>query len=153
MGVQIPEGSYMILQVRTVRKYPYIIQFKVRILVFSQDADTSNVADLTVPWKIICFLVVPNWFLCTEVVNDDTRIFLCYCGVSPRNLSAVPESFDECAPHIPVSGLLGRSGFVNAIGSVEAAASDGIQEITFLGFCLMWNDAAVCNGRIRLKIL
>ena len=51
--------------------------------------------------------------------------------------------FEECAPPIPVSRLLGRSGFGNTVGCVEAAASDNIQEITFLGGCLMWNDAAV----------
>ena len=27
---------------------------------------------------------------------------------------------------------------------------DDIQEITFLGSCLMWNDTAVCCGRILL---
>ena len=48
--------------------------------------------------------------------------------------------------------MLGFSGFGNAIGSVEAAARDDIQKITFLGGCLMWNDAAVCGGRIRLKM-
>ena len=34
--------------------------------------------------------------------------------------------------------MLGRSGFGNAIGSVETVAIDDIQEITFLGGCLMW---------------
>ena len=51
--------------------------------------------------------------------------------------------FEECAPPIPVSRLIGRSVFGNALGSVEDAASDDIQEITFLGVCLMWNYAAV----------
>ena len=41
--------------------------------------------------------------------------------------------FDEFAPPIPVARLLGRSGFGNAVGSLEAAASDDIQEITLLG--------------------
>ena len=58
---------------------------------------------------------------------------------------------DECSPPIPVSRLIGRIGFVDAIGSVEADASDDIQEITFLGSFLMWNNAAVCCGRIWLK--
>ena len=60
--------------------------------------------------------------------------------------------FEECEPTIPVSRLLGRSGFGDAVGSVKAAASDDIQEITFLGRCLMWNDAAVYGGRIWLKL-
>ena len=59
--------------------------------------------------------------------------------------------FEECAPPISVARLLGCSGFGGAVGSVEAAASDDIQEITLLGGCLMWNDAAVCGGRIWLK--
>ena len=58
---------------------------------------------------------------------------------------------EECAPAIPVSRLLGWSGFGNAVGSVEASASDDIQEIKFLGSCLMLNNAAVCCGRIWLK--
>ena len=59
--------------------------------------------------------------------------------------------FEECAPPIPVSRLLGCSGFGNAFGRVETAASDDIQEITFLGGFLMWNDADVCGGSIWLK--
>ena len=48
--------------------------------------------------------------------------------------------------------MLGHSGFGDAVGSVEAAASDDIQEITFLGSCFMWNNAAVCCGKIWLKM-
>ena len=48
-------------------------------------------ADLTVPWRNISFLVVPNWFLRTEAANDDTRIFLCTCGIPPSNSSVMPE--------------------------------------------------------------
>ena len=59
--------------------------------------------------------------------------------------------FEECAPPIPVSIMIGHSGFGNAVGSVEAAASDDIQEITFLGDCLMWNNAAICGGMIWLN--
>ena len=58
---------------------------------------------------------------------------------------------EECALPIPVSRLLGHSGFGDAIGSVEAADSNDIEEITFLRSCLMWNNAAVCCGRIWLK--
>ena len=59
---------------------------------------------------------------------------------------------EKFSPPIPVDRLIGRSGFGDAVGSVEAAAGDDIQEITFLGSCLMWNNAAVCCGRIWLKI-
>ena len=48
--------------------------------------------------------------------------------------------------------MLGRSGFVDDVGSVEAVVGNDVQEITFLGGCLMCNDAAVCGGRIRLKL-
>ena len=60
--------------------------------------------------------------------------------------------FKECAPPIPVYRLIGHSGFGNDVGSVEAAPSDDTQEITFLGGCLVCNDAAVCCGRICLKV-
>ena len=115
-----------------------------------KDADTSDMADLTVLWRSICFLVVLNWFLCTEVVNDDTRIFLYLCG-TPPGICLRCQMFEECAPPIPVSRLLGCNGFGDAVGCVEAAASDDIQEITVLGVCLMWNDAAVCGDRIWLN--
>ena len=59
--------------------------------------------------------------------------------------------FEECAPPIPVSRLLGHSGFSNAVGIVEATANDDINYITFLGIYLMWYYAAVCCGRIWLK--
>ena len=61
--------------------------------------------------------------------------------------------FEKCAPPIPVAVLIGRSGFGNAVGSVEAAARDDNQEITFLGICLICNNAAVCCGRIWFKFL
>ena len=60
--------------------------------------------------------------------------------------------FEECELPIPVSRLFGCNGFGDAVGSVEATAGDDIQEITFLGGCLMWNDAAICGGMIQLKI-
>ena len=40
--------------------------------------DIFNMAYLKVPWRIACFSVVPNWFLCTDVDNDDTMIVLFY---------------------------------------------------------------------------
>ena len=42
VGVQIPEVSYMLLQVHMVRKYPYVLQCKVRILVFSHSLGISS---------------------------------------------------------------------------------------------------------------
>ena len=57
---------------------------------------------------------------------------------------------EECTPPIPVARLLGRSGFGNTVGGVKADARNDTQEIKFLGSCLMWNNAAVCCGRIWL---
>ena len=61
--------------------------------------------------------------------------------------------FEECAPPIIVAILIGRSGFGDAFVSVEDDDSDDIQNITFLGSCWKWNDAAVCGDRIRLNVV
>ena len=37
------------------------------------------------------FLVVSNWFLCTDAANDETRIFLCCFVIPPNNSSDMPE--------------------------------------------------------------
>ena len=49
--------------------------------------------------------------------------------------------------------MLGHSGFGNNVGSVKAVGINIIQEITFLGDYLMWNDSSVCGGRIWLKFV
>ena len=54
------------------------------------DADTSDMADLTVPWRSVCFFFVPKLFLLTYAVNYDTIIVLCYCGIPPKTLSVMP---------------------------------------------------------------
>ena len=59
----------------------------------------------------------------------------------------------ECAPYFPVSGLLGCSGFGYYVGSIKDATSYNIMEVISLGIGLMWNYAAVCVGRMGLKIL
>ena len=53
--------------------------------------DTSDMLDLTVPLMIVCFFVMKKWFLCTDAVNDDTVIVLCYYCISPNHLSVMPE--------------------------------------------------------------
>ena len=55
---------------------------------------------------------------------------------------------EEYAPSLPVYRLLGSSGSGYSFGSVEDDASENLQEIIYLGIILMWNDAAVCGGRI-----
>ena len=55
---------------------------------------------------------------------------------------------EKRTPSIPVTRLLGRSGFVGAIGCAEDVASDDTHEITSLGGCLICNYAAVCGGRV-----
>ena len=58
---------------------------------------------------------------------------------------------DKFAQSIPVTILFGRSGFGDAIGCIEAATGDDTQEFTSLGGCSMWNNAAICSGRVWLK--
>ena len=58
---------------------------------------------------------------------------------------------EEYPSPFAVARLIGCSGFGDSVGSVEAAASNDIQEITFLGSCLMWKNVAVYCGNIWLK--
>ena len=59
---------------------------------------------------------------------------------------------NKCAPSIPVTRLIGRSGFVNYVGYIKATSGVDTQEITSLISCLMWNDASVCERRVWLNI-
>ena len=59
---------------------------------------------------------------------------------------------DKCAPSTTVTRLLGRSGFGNTVGSIEAAASEYTQEIASLNGRLMQKNDSVCVRRVRLKI-
>ena len=52
----------------------------------------------------------------------------------------------------PIFQTSGIRGFEDAIGSVKAVASNYIQEITFLGGCLMWSNDAFRGERIWLNI-
>ena len=58
---------------------------------------------------------------------------------------------EKCAPSIPVNRLIGHSGFGYSVGCIEADTSDDTQEIMSLGRCLMWNDAVVFGGRVKLN--
>ena len=57
---------------------------------FQKGAYISNVVALTVFGRSLDFLVAPNWFLCTDATNYNTRIFLYPCGIPSRNLFSVP---------------------------------------------------------------
>ena len=50
-----------------------------------KDEDTSNLEALTFPWRVLDFFVVPKWFLCTGVENDDTSVFLALRWIPSRN--------------------------------------------------------------------
>ena len=39
----------------------------------------------------MCFFVVTNWFLCTDVANYGTMLVLCYCGIPPKNFYGMPD--------------------------------------------------------------
>ena len=56
-------------------------------------------ADLTVPWRSICFPFFLNWFRRTEAANDDTRVVFCACGIPSSNLSVIPECWSN-VPHL-----------------------------------------------------
>ena len=43
--------------------------------------------------------------------------------------------------------------FGDSLGLVDDAASENIQEKISLGGSLMWNDSAVCGGRMKLIFL
>ena len=59
----------------------------------------------------------------------------------------------ECTPYVPVYRLLVHSGFGDYFGNVEYSAIENIQDIISMSSVLMLNDAAVCGGRMGLKIL
>ena len=91
---------------------------------------------LSPPWLCQTGFVVLRWIMMTQGLS--------YAHVgSPQEFVCDSWMFEECSPPILVSRLLNRSGFGNAIGSIKTSASYDIQEITFLGGCLMWNSAAV----------
>ena len=60
---------------------------------------------------------------------------------------------EEIATYLSVDRLLCRSGFGDSFSCVDDADSKNIHEVIFLGRGLMCNDAAVCGGRIDLKIV
>ena len=60
---------------------------------------------------------------------------------------------EKFAPSIPVNRLLGRSIFGDVVRCVKVDASEDTQETTSMGGCLMWNNATVYGGRVRLKVL
>ena len=64
-------------------------------------------------------------------------------GPPPQEFVCDSCMFEECAPRIPVSRLLSRSGVGGAVESVKTAASDDIQEKMLLDGCLMWHYSAV----------
>ena len=66
----------------------------------------------------------------------------------------VPDSCvcEEREPSFPSDRLIGRISFGNPLGRIEDAASKNIQEKSFLGGILMWNDATVYGGRMELKM-
>ena len=55
---------------------------------------------------------------------------------------------DKCALSIPVTILLGCSGFGDAVDCIDTADIDYNQEVMSMGTCLRWNDATVCGGRV-----
>ena len=77
-------------------------------------------------------------------------IVLCSCGIPSKNLSLITVCV---TPSILFTRMLGRSGFGDEVGCVEDYASDDTKEITSLGGFMMYNYAAVCGGKVWLKIV
>ena len=57
----------------------------------------------------------------------------------------------ECAPSIPVTRMLGNSGFGDYFGCVEDTAKENIQEIFSLGSVLMCNYTTVMGLKILAR--
>ena len=70
---------------------------------------------------------MPSWFRRTEAVNEDTIVSYVLVGTPLQEFVCNSCMFEECAPPIPVSILLGRSGVGDAVESVNTAASNDIQ--------------------------
>ena len=70
--------------------FPGVSRVRLPRRYIQKDADTSDEAILTVPWRGLDLFIVPNWFLCTDFSNDDTRIVLSPCGIMSRNFFFLP---------------------------------------------------------------
>ena len=53
---------------------------------------------------------------------------------------------DKFAPLVPVTIMLGCSGFVYYFGSVGYTDSENIQDLILMGRCLMGNESGLCVG-------
>ena len=60
---------------------------------------------------------------------------------------------EESVPSLPVTILLGHSGFGYCFGRVDDAVSNNIHEVISLVSGLMCNDTNVCCGSMYLKIV
>ena len=58
---------------------------------------------------------------------------------------------EESEQSLPVARLLGSSGFGDSFCGIDNAASDNINEVISLGIILMYNNAAICGGRIDMQ--
>ena len=72
-----------------------------------------------------------------------TQVFPLLLWDPPQEFVCDSYIFEEFAPPISVSRLIGYSGVGDSVESVKTAASDDIQEKMFLDGCLMWHYAAV----------
>ena len=118
-----------------------------------KDADTSNMVTLTVMWRVFWFIhcakMVPSYRLwewlhhcCFVTLWESIHDFFLDFFVCK-----------ECAPSVPVSRLLGCSGFFDPFGCAEDSASNNIQEIISLDSGLIYNYSPLFGGRMGFKIL
>ena len=102
--------------------------------------------NLTITWRSVCFLIVPNCFLRTDADNDDTGIVLCSCGTPPKNFSVMP----ECVRNVHYLSQL--PDFLVAVDLAILLVALRLPLVKYLGGYLMWNNASVYGERVRLDI-
>ena len=59
----------------------------------------------------------------------------------------------ECSPSVSVARMICGSGFDDYFSYVKYDSSNNIQEIISLVSILIFNDAAICGGRMGSKVL
>ena len=99
----------------------------------------------------VFFFVVPIFFFAPVWIIRHNGCFM-FLWYPPQEFVCDAWVCEMFSPSVSVTRLLGRSKIGDAVGCVQAAASEDTQEITYLGGCLMWNYSAVCGCRVRLKI-
>ena len=90
--------------------------------------------------------------ICRNNLRGSLQSCFMFFWYPPQEFVCDARVCDKCAPYIPVTRLIVRSGFGDDVGCIKAAARNDTQEITSLDSCLIWKNATVCDGRVWLNI-